>query len=343
MKNAITYLTRHCPRNCKYCSIRDSKGVGTELDSTQWIKAFSILKEIGVTFNLILGNEPWLLGDKLIPVFKSNSVPYAMYTTCPTHLFERYRQTLLVEGVIDNLSCGVDYPNAFSSEQPDDTMLKSQDAWDAFVWTKANCPNVDVQGTITIHRQNLPYLHTIVSQLTSLNIFAGINMVHWNRDGKYDFFPEEEVMKEYLFTSNEFDVLVNVFKSLLEDKGNLLIYNPEYLQAIIKNPEMIQMRWHCQGDPYGGPTIDSDGRLRVCGYRKGRYTPKLTIFDLPKRLDDWKEAVYKDTMECPGCSWVCPWIYHFWQETDPQMGEKVFTSHAGEYIPKEKWSKRKTK
>lgn len=340
MKLAVTYITRRCPRNCDYCSIRDAKDVGQELTPEQWIEAFAILKKMGVTFNLILGNEPWLLGEKLIPIFKANEVPYAMYTTAPKKLFSRYEQTFFGEKIIDNLSCGVDYPIGTRSGQFDDSVQKAADAWDAFHRVKKLYPEVDMQGTITIHRKNLHYVELVVKELTQLGIFAGLNLIHWSKDKKYDFCPPEEDMKDFLFRPWEYPVVTTLFEKLL--KGDYLIYNPEYLEAIIAKPELIYMGWHCQGNPYDGPTIDADGSLRVCGYRKGTRTPNFTIFDLPEKTQEWQEAVRLDAMECPGCIWVCPFIHHYWKETDPVMGEKVFTSHAGTHIDEKKWSKRKT-
>jgi len=340
MKLAVTYMTRRCPRDCAYCSIRDGKDTGPELTVEQWIEAFDILKSIGVTFNLILGNEPWLLGEKLVPIFKANKVPYAMYTTAPKKLFSKNEQILLGDKVIDNLSCGVDYPMGARSQVRDASIEKAADAWDAFYRVKKLHPEVDMQGTITVHRRNIAYIGLIVQQLSKLGIFAGINLIHWSKDHQYDFFPPEEDMKDYLFKEQDYIVVTSVFKSLLEE-SNLLIYNPEYLQAIVDNPKLIGMGWHCQGNPYDGPTIDADGTLRVCGYRKGTRTPKFTIFDLPEKTEEWKEAVRLDAMDCPGCIWVCPFIHHYWKEKDPAMGEKVFTSHAGEHIDKSKWSKRR--
>jgi hypothetical protein len=117
--------------------------------------------------------------------------------------------------------------------------------------------------------------------------------------------------------------------------------SPEIIEHIMLNPHLLQMKWHCGGDPYNGPTIDADGTLRCCGYRKGKYTPKMTIFDLPDHIDHWEEMVYQDAMECPGCCWMHPMQVHYWQETDPEMGRKVLVNHAGFHIDKNKWSKRK--
>lgn len=340
MKNALTYLTRGCPRNCEYCALRDAVGVGKELDPIDWIEAFHILKSMGVEFNLILGNETWLLGMSLLDVLRHNKVPYALYTTCPEPGFSKYNFAFYSSGIIDNLSCGIDYPCELDEDHPviaDDSYFKSEAAWKGFQWIKQHFPLVDTQGTITVHRNNLHYLPKLVTQLSDLGVFVGINFIHWNSDGKFDFFPQKEEIQHLLFDPTDYPYLDSILDQVLKKPG--LLQNPQFLQLPAKT--LATMGWHCNGDPYGGPTIDSDGKLRCCGYRRGTHTPKFSIFDLPEKEAEWKEAVRMDAMECPGCCWSYPWMTHYWQQVNPELGKAVFTKHGGDHIPEEKWSKRK--
>jgi len=338
MINSLTYLTRRCPRKCGYCAIRDAKNVGPELSPEQWIKAFKILKELGVQFNLILGNETWLLGEDLLTILKSNTVPFALYTTCPEPTFSHYRDKFFESGVLDNLSCGMDYPIIEGLYVEDDSYHKSKSAFEAFKWIKKNYPDVDTQGNITVHRKNLKAVPLLVDQLSQMGVFIGMNFIHWNSDGKFDFFPGREGIEDLLFKKEDFPKIVNILNRILKSPG--LLQNPEILQMIVNKPELLLMGWHCQGDPYGGPSIDADGTLRVCGYRTGRRTNKLSIFDLPKHWHEWRDAVYLDAMECPGCNWAYPMMVRFWEETDNIMGREVFVKHAGRHIDENKWSKR---
>jgi len=340
MINSLTYLTRRCPRKCEYCALRNTENIGSELSSRQWRKAFEILKELSIDFNLILGNETWLLGRRLLKIMKANKVPYALYTTCPEPLFHRYRKAYFQSGYIDNLSCGIDYPVREGIQIEDDSYHKSVDAWKGFQWIKACFPNVDTQGTITLHKKNIQYAPQLVEDLSRLGVFVGINFIHWNKDGRYDFFPRKEEIADLLFNESDYSTVENILHKIL-DIPNLLLQNPEFISE--KVPVLLNMGWHCGGNPYVGPTIDADGHLRCCGYRRGIHTPKYTIFDLPEYLEEWGEAVYQDAMECPGCAWSYPWMFHFWDETDPILGEKVFSQHAGRHIPEEKWSNRKIK
>jgi len=331
--NSLTYLTRRCPRNCEYCSLRDAKDVGNELTYKEWREAFRILHDLGVDFNLILGNETWLLREHLLLIMQENKVPYALYTTCPEPLFSDYRRLFFDSGFIDNLSCGVDYPPLPKSLH-DDSYAKSVAALKGFAWVKANCPYVDTQGTVTVHKKNIEHLPRLVHLLSMMGVFVGINFIHWNKDGRYDFFPSKEEISDLLFSESDYDRIKYYLGEVLDDGLNLL-QNPEF---ITMPPEMItNMGWHCKGDPYGGPTVDSDGHLRCCGYRRGRYTPEFTIFDISKDCKcDWKEAIYQDAMECPGCAWSYPWMFRYWEETNPGMGKKVFVKHAGEHISNRK-------
>ena len=156
MKNALTYLTRGCPRNCEYCALRDAKGIGPQLQTHQWCEAFGILKVLGIDFNLILGNETWLLGHKLISIMSSNQVPYAIYTTCPEPLFSNLKDLYFKNKILDNLSCGMDYPVTVEVQEIwDDSYKKSIDAWKGFTWIKENYPDIDTQGTITVHKKTI--------------------------------------------------------------------------------------------------------------------------------------------------------------------------------------------
>jgi MoaA/NifB/PqqE/SkfB family radical SAM enzyme len=334
MINSLTYLTRRCPRKCGYCRLRDAKNVGPELLRTEWQRAFDILHELGINFNLILGNETWLLGEALLNILRTNKVPYALYTTCPEPIFSYYNRRFYESGALDNLSCGIDFP-PLKVPVNDDSYRKSMDALKGFAWVKENFPNVDTHGTITVTRYNVKFIPKLLSLLSKMGVFTAINFVHWDKDGGFDFFPSYKEIRDLLKFDE--DELQDVIGQILEKPG--LLQNPDYLKLPI--PVLAHMGWHCEGNPYGGPSIDSDGKLRVCGYRRGKFTPELSIFDLPKKLDEWKDRVSRDAMDCPGCAWSYAWQYHYWIDSgQADMGVNVFVKHAGKHIPKDKWSKR---
>jgi MoaA/NifB/PqqE/SkfB family radical SAM enzyme len=338
MKNSLTYITRRCPRNCAYCGLRDAIGVGKELTKEQWAEAFQILETMGVDFNLILGNETWLLHEELPYIMQRNKVPYAIYTTSPGTLFPDNREKLLVQGVLDNFSSGVDFPSS-RCDGDDDMYRKSKDSWESFRWIKKNTPWVDCQATITIHRKNIKFVPEIIREATEMGIPTGINFIHYNKDGGFDFFGTAGDLKDYVFQEEDRDDFLEVMSTIKANLG-MLQSTP---QLELTFDEVVSMGWHCKGNPYGGPTIDADGTLRVCGYRKGTRTPKYTIFDLPEKENEWREAVRMDAMECPGCSWSYPYMTHYWECRDDDFGKKVFNDHAGLHIAKEQWAERRIK
>ncbi len=340
--NALTYLTRRCPRTCDYCRLRDSNLKGPELTTEQWIEAFAILKKIGVDFNLILGNETWLLGEELLKIMKTNEVPYALYTTCPESLFSKYRDLYFSSGVIDNLSCGVDYSYSFLQQKLEkqgqfdtDMERKSYTAWQGLMWVRKQYPNVDCQGTMTISKDNFHLLPAVVKELQEIGVFCGVNFLHWNSDGNFDFFPDKKELVDYVLS------YVDILR-VKEVINNIPYANFVQNYEMLKQPveKLANMSWHCMGDPYGGPSIDSDGTLRCCGYRQGKETSKFSIFDLPEKFDEWRSAVFKDSFNCPGCFWSYPWMYRYWADNDSEFGKKVFVKHAGKHIDENSWSSR---
>lgn len=337
--NSLTYLTRTCPRNCQYCALK--KSIGKEVRfANDWIRAFHILKEMGVQFNLILGNETWVYEHELPRILEEGQLPYALYTTCPRTLFLNYWSEFFQRG-IDNLSCGIDYPymNLINNPLRDDMDKKSLDGWRGIMTTRLWFPNVDCQGTVTVNLQNFHLLPDLVDELHEWGAFCGINFIHYNKDGEYDFFPEKDDLRGFLFNHQGDRALLELTLQEIVDSPNS-VQNIEMLEYPID--QFLDMEWHCRGDPYGGPTIDADGSLRCCGYRKGKITPKMKIWALANRdnWDIWREYVYQDAMSCPGCGWSYPWMYKYWKDRDSDFGKKIFINHAGKHIPESSWSRR---
>ena len=323
MKLSVIYLTRHCPRHCAYCAIRDTLEPQKELQMSEWRHAFQILKAVGVDFNLILGNEPWLLGENLLPILYSTDVPYALYTSGVPSLFKKYHLSFFGYNQIKNFSIGVDYPLGVNVISKDDSYTKAMDAWEALRYVRKFYPWVETHATITVHKLNYQYLPLLVRQLRDLHINTNINFIHWNNGGGFDFFPTFKELNKLMFSENDYFSLRNVLTEVL--KTPELIQNPQMLT--LPFPELLGMHWHCQGNPYGGPTVDADGSLRVCGYRKGIETSKFSIFDLPSKTKEWEAAVKEDASHCPGCSWSCSWMYHYWEKNNPEQGKQVFINH----------------
>lgn len=324
MRNSVIYLTRRCVYDCDYCGIVDNtKKRKDELSLVEWQQAFGILERMGVEFNLVLGNEPWLLGPELPEIMNSTDIPYALYTTCQETLWKKYHKLYFVDRTINNLSIGVDIPDSEAQKNAEDSLKKSWNAWDAFKWVKENAPYVDTHATITVHRQNFRTIPKVISELDALGVYSNINFIHWNKDGKYDFFGRTERLQHLLFSPEDYPEIREVLDTVLDN--NEMLQNPEMLHQDVER--LATMGWHCGGSPYDGPTLNADGSLRVCGYRQGERTSKFSIFDLPQKEEEWLKAVYDDAMECPGCMWSCSWMYNHWKQVNPEKGEDIFIKH----------------
>jgi hypothetical protein len=197
-------------------------------------------------------------------------------------------------------------------------------------------PTVDCQGTITISAANINHVVHTIEELSSMGVDVGLNFIHTDTGG-FDFFPSQESIKNlllnYLDTGNHRLRLYSLRKYLLHGKHR--VQNAQDTVELIdmfldcKDVGSRNTCWHCHGDPYGGPSIDADGSLRCCGYRKGTRTSKLSVFDLAtdKGVSDWRAAVEADCAECPGCTWSYPRLYKRYKD-DPSFGKQVFVNHA---------------
>lgn len=267
----------------------------------EWVLCFEILKKMDNSFCLILGNEPWMEMDKLLTVNPNHYIPTSVYTGCFPYLVDTYLKEYLKK--FNNISCGIDYP-LLHVGQGEASMVKSRDAWRMIKLVREISPKLELHATVTIHKKNIHYLLETIDDLIKNNCYIGLNLIHYNKDGDFDFCGDKTVLKDLIFTKKDFPELISILK---EVPGNSLIQSYTYIQDIIKHPEYIDMGWHCKGNP-GSITIDCDGSLRLCGYRKGKRTSAFTIFDLPTKMKAWHQAIYEDSKDCPGCIWFCPWL-----------------------------------
>lgn len=312
---------------CKYCAIRKTS-LERELTVEEWKKAFDILKKLGVSFNLILGNEVTLLGKGLIELvsyLKKKNISYALYSTAPTLLFQQLKEGLIKAG-LKNLSCGFD-----SLTRKDSIGIKSRRGLQAMIEMKKRIPNLDTQGTITLSKINLDTTIDLLRVLTKNKIWGAVNIIHWDKDGKYDFFPPKEQLSEFLIDDKEkFLKLCSQLKKLTKE-GKVMIQNPpEYFDDLAKYG--LELNWHCSKPLI--ITIDADGSLRLCGYRRGEKIKKFTIFDLldKKRFKEYQKVWEQESKKCPGCFWSYWWMAeYFLKSKQLEYGKKVFKTHYSKY------------
>ena len=299
MRYSALFPTRRCPRNCVYCGAK--KVQSQEMSIDDWIRATYHLYDFGVVFHTFLGNELLMLGDNLIKLYQSlqGRQDYAVYSSFPEPLYSQYRQKI-VNAKAYNVSAGIDLlDNSHGSIGE-----KSLSGLSALKWFKEQgIP--DVHGTITLHKASLPYAIQIADILSSHGIAMAFNTIHWNIDGQYDFFADKRQIEELLFTKDDLPNMKRVAK-VLEEGIKTGKYNainpPEYFDAWLDGGYMLQ----------GGCTkpyllgVDSDGSLRLCGYRKGNIFPKYSVFDLGTKIskDDYLEIWTEERRNCKNCFWI---------------------------------------
>lgn len=330
------YLTRKCPHKCIYCALRDSPLQRPELSTEEWKFTFDLLHDLGVEFHLILGNELLMRPDivDIISHLNTTHVPYAFYTTCPPWLMEASAQKLVDVG-LTNASSGIDivphrdWPHA-------GTYVTRKSTWGLAGLKWFGDHGVpDLHGTVTVSKMNTGRVVEVIENLTREKIWCAVNTIHWNKDGGFDFFPEKHVIEHLLLTQKDIDSDAIAIKEA-HLNGLLAVQNPPKFWSAWQE-HGAKLDWHCK--TFQVITVDADGSLRCCGYRKGINSSCMSIFDLktPLGMEQYYDAWVKDQHECPGCFWSYPWQAEFLQPHDNNFGTQVFTQHASEqYTIKEK-------
>ena len=329
---ACLFIQRYCPRKCTYCGSKDVVPEEGLLKPQEWIRAFDILSDMGVKFFLILGNEvllyPWII--ELIRALKDFGYfgRYAMYSTFVEPQYQKLRLPM-VEAGLYNISCGIDIMGGTTGDKDIDT--KSIWGLEQLQWFK-NHGVPDVQGTVTIHRQNYKKIPELLRYMTSKEIWAGLNFVEHKKDEKYDFFSDD-LMPSFLFREQDHVDLKRVMHEIADmvKSGEVMVQNPiEYFEhGVDLAPEML---WHCNS----GLIIDieADGTLRSCSY-SNYMKERISVFRL-----GWKDGrkeildkIYGGKQLCPGCFWSYAWFAeHYAQKNGlDNILDAKFQSHYSEY------------
>ncbi|MFA7115490.1 MAG: radical SAM protein [Candidatus Omnitrophota bacterium] len=350
LRQTCIYLTRICPYRCNYCNLCHSNLAKPEMSTEKWLEALRILKKNGISFNLFLGNETWLFKQDLIRIIKETPIPYAMYTSCNPNVFRKYADEMFSNG-LDSLSCGCDTIQTEWKDRQNDEERKAFYALQAFLYTRQKYPNVDCQATCTIGGSNVHEVASLVNNFSHIiKMFVGLNYIHANTDGGFDFFPEIAKMRDtgtLLDSQYKFALLGRLHDELylmLHKHGDHRVQNLEdflNIPLVFGKTGVTNDLWHCNGNPYGGPTIDADGSLRLCGYRKGTTVSEMSIFDLDSKdgWSEWQRRVKADSAQCPGCVWSYPRLYASLLK-NPEFAKKVFNNHAIASLPESEWSTR---
>lgn len=328
---ACMFIERACPRDCNYCG---SKDVVPDflLRPKDWIRNLDILSDVGVEFFLILGNEvllyPWIV--ELVEKLDKNGYygKYAMYSTFVEPQYSKLRQKLVDAGLY-NISCGVDAMTEITGDK--DIDAKSITGLQQLQWFKQKGVP-DVQGTITIHRQNYKQIPELLEYMTSKEIWAGLNYVEHPKGPNYDFFSND-IDNTFLFREQDKEDLLEVMKTVRDmvKSGKVMVQNPP--EYFIDGVELAPgMKWHCTS----GLNIDieADGSLRSCSY-SNHMKKRINVSDLavPGNRQEIFDTLYSAKQECPGCFWSYTWFADFYAKKNGlgNILDNKFKSHYSEH------------
>jgi len=290
----------------------------------KWVKAFRILKDCGIKFNLILGNEPLLLGEKLVKLVEfwyREDIYYALYTTSPEPWFSKYKDKLVKAG-LQNWSSGVDFhPEVYKQTFPNltETCKKLVNACKKTLVTKAveslqgqqymyekGVP--EILSLATISRMNIEFLPEMIEYFGQ-NIIKdrrwkiSVNYVEFKHGTDNDFASEDV---GYALQPKDYQIWKTFIQKMEEVYKKSPFIQPTY--DYLTNWEKIVNQNSTWGMEFESLSVDCDGRMRKCGYRLGKNVRKFTVFDLEHRYDEYLQALEKDLQTCEGCYWVYPYM-----------------------------------
>lgn len=318
MEAVVLYLNRDCPRKCNFCDIRNThKNV---LPNSEILRILEFCaKEFDNPFFLFLGNEPLLLGDKLVDlVSKIKNYTYGLYSTSPEPWFSKYREAL-VKAELKNWSSGIDFiPEVYEKvkdnlspeakrliEIASDIRKKSIEGLNGQMWMYEQGVEV-IHTLITISRMNVEFVPEMLDYLND-NIIqdkrwkVGLNVIEDKKARNDDFASPKS---SFSFTEKDKDLWDRFVEKMREryDKYPFIQIPFEYLlnwDSVLN----LNVRW---GSECCSLCFDCDGSVRQCGYRNAPLTIPYTrlFFDKEEVLEEWASWVEN----CDGCYWALPYI-----------------------------------
>lgn len=294
MFESITWLTTSkCGMKCSYCNFTNRKIDATTEQMISTLELLSKWPRSNERFIVLLGGDVLSLHSVKDFVIEMNNLklPYGFQTSA-------FSDKLMddVGPLLTNLSISVD-----GGVKDKYRRLKQENGlkWAGYL-RKIN-PFIDIHATITIDKENLLLVPSIVKDLTTRDIWSEITFVHWKKKN-FDLVPEKSSMN-CVDTTNIEDLRLLGEKLInLKRKGYLIHSSEQFLSNL---HYAINLDWRCNGP--SSCVIDSDLSMRMCLHCPGDRVTKWNIFDLtienwPIFLRDW-ELDQKET--CPSCFWDC--------------------------------------
>ena len=343
---AVIFLNRRCPRSCPYCNSR--RMVERLMSLEEWKQAFNVLRNNGVGFFLILGNEPLLLGRMFVDLIQwlgKNKYYYAVYSTSPQPYFDRWKQDLVSAG-LRNWSAGVDFiPDVYDSmraglsdtckrlvEESRSNLVEKAVESMAGLRYMALAGVEEVLSLITVSRMNIEMLADMIEWIHKNAVIdrrwkISLNYVEYAVDVGNDFaMSKDGVGSSYYFKLEDEEIWrsnidrVRLLYRLISEIVIPYSYLDNWDSVVNLNVRCVGKTPHI--------SIDSDGSFRRCGYDSGNMGHSFNVLscgDMSNMLLAWHEEI----KNCPGCYWALPhvayddlrfdslvWIDRYKEDTD---------------------------
>lgn len=330
MKVKFHYVKNFLTRGCniweagsapcvQFCSVPSQRRQRT-LSTEEWKKVFSIEKELGFGFVSLLGGEPMYRKDiyELLRYAYEIDLPYTLISNS-TLISESSAKRLVEEAKLRSYTASVD--RLVQSPKED---IRSYVGLKALLMMK-RLGVEDVTANTVIHRGNYTELPKMIEWLTEKGIWwigVLIQSSAHPEDNRFDYRSWD---CNSTFKHEDLPKLKEVCEKIARMKrsGDYLIHNyPEYFEFMptYASPEG-RFGFHCKN--LLNWSVDEDGTLMACHDWRGKFFPRITIFELKEKLDFLAEKWPEEVSSCPGCYWN-NW---FQSELAEERGVRPFHLH----------------
>ena len=298
-------ITRKCNLQCGYCSTRNNHII--ELDEDQWIRAISILDQLGIEKLVILGGEPTIkpgMENVIRHLSIHTSIDFSIVSngTADLSILKGF-----VNAGLKKFSASIDTLKGNSLDLY--TTLKSQKA--LWLFDKLQAYGLEsLTAYFVLSAMTMNQAVEIVEYLSARKIWLYILPYHYGKSAE-DFWVtrDKEKKSELAITESNMADLTKLMEVLLEMKENgyLIANSNSFLRDL---PSKIDgFTWHCL-DTITELRIDADGSLMCCHDNRGDLSSSFTIFDIAdeEKYREFRRKRAIDAKACPGCFW--PSQYH---------------------------------
>lgn len=312
---AQIFLTRKCNLNCGYCKLVENQGL-KELSLAEWIKAYSIMEELGIKTVKIMGGEPTI--KKWLPdLLKEVSIKTAILSNS---IFSEETKNKIANAKLHGYFASVDSLSSLNEFK--DPVKKSISGYSMLKSLKSSKIPI-LAANVVINKFNFKEIPEIVQKLSDDGFYVNLCMVqHTNNTSKE--FSKTNIKKSYIFTNEDKRELKSLSKKLLKMKRRgVKISIPEtYIKNMVKFG--IHCNWKCKKPSQ--LRIDSDGGLTLCNEYRTQLANDYNILDMTK--DKYKEflkqwSIVRKQIDCDGCFWSC-----FIQSEDNLKNKKLEFHYA---------------